>query len=58
VVGSQIDNLIFGPSFSHNLFFNDPNGHANPFLTFMSQELSNDIKNFLIQWLLTFAISL
>jgi len=30
VVGSQIDNLIPGPSFGHNLCFNYPNGSCEP----------------------------
>jgi hypothetical protein len=30
VVGSQIGNLTFGPSFGHNLFFKCPNGSCKP----------------------------
>ncbi len=32
VVGSQIDNLTLGPSFSHNLCFKCPNGSCEPIL--------------------------
>ncbi len=57
VVESQIANLTFGPSFGHNLWFNYPIGHASPFKTSKFQELSNDIRKFLIQWLLTLVIA-
>jgi hypothetical protein len=33
-------------------------GHASPFWTFTFQELFNDIRNSLIQWVLTLAIIL
>ncbi len=33
-------------------------GHASPFQTFKFQKLSNDIRNFLIQWVLTPTIAL
>ncbi len=32
MVRSQINNLIFGPSFGHNLCFKDPNGSYEPIL--------------------------
>jgi hypothetical protein len=50
VVGSQIANVIFGPSFGHNLSFKCFSS------TF--QELSDDIRNSLIHWVLTLAIVL
>jgi hypothetical protein len=33
-------------------------GHASPFQTFMFQELSNDVRNISIQWVLTLTIAL
>jgi hypothetical protein len=57
VVGSQISNLIPNPSFGHKLCFKYQMGHASPFKTSMFQELSNDIKNFSIQWFLTLVIT-
>ncbi len=38
--------------------FSTQMGHASPFYTFAFQELSNDIRKFLIQWFLTPAIAL
>ncbi len=32
IVGGQIANLIFGPSFGHNLCFRSPNGSCKPIL--------------------------
>jgi hypothetical protein len=58
VVGSQIANSTPGPSFGHNLVSGVQMGHVSPFQTFMFQELSNDIKNASIQWILIPAIAL
>ncbi len=58
VVRSQIGNLTPDPSFGHNLCLSVQMGHASPFQTSKFQELSNDIRNSLIQWVLTFAMAL
>jgi len=59
VVGNQIGNLIPDLFFGHNLCFRCPNGSCEPILNiYVSILFSNDIKNFLIQWVLTFAITL
>jgi hypothetical protein len=58
VVESQIANLIINPSFGHNLCLNTQMGHAILFQTSMFQDLSNDIDNSSIQWVLSPEISL
>jgi hypothetical protein len=55
---SQIGTLTIGPSFGHNLYFKYSNGHVSPFQTYKFQELSNGIKNSLIQWVLNLKIFL
>jgi hypothetical protein len=56
MVENQIVNLIIGLSFAHNLCLKCPNGLCKPTLNIYVQELSNDITNSLIQWVLTPAI--
>jgi hypothetical protein len=51
-------NLTFDPSFGHNLCFKNPNGSCKFILKFKFQEFFNDIRNFLIQWVLALAIAL
>ncbi len=58
MVEGQIVKLTPDPSFGHNLCLKCSMGHANPFWKSTFQELSNDIMNSLIQWVLTPAISL
>jgi len=58
VVKSQIGNLIPNPSFGHNLCFNYSNESCEPILTFKFQDISNDIRNSSIQWVLTLTIAL
>jgi hypothetical protein len=53
MVGSQIVNLTPGPSFGYNLCVKLQMGHASPFYASKFHELSNDIRNFSIQWVLT-----
>jgi hypothetical protein len=58
VVGSQIGNLTPDFSFGHNLCFKYPNGSCQPILDIYVPRVSNDIRNFLIQWVLTLVITL
>jgi hypothetical protein len=57
MVGNQIANLPFDPSFGHNLCFKYPYGSYEPISTSTFQELSNNIRNSSIQWFLTPKIS-
>jgi hypothetical protein len=52
MVGSQITNLTLGPSFGHNFFLSVQMGHASALQTPTFQQLSNDIRNISIQWIL------
>jgi len=58
VVRSQIANLTLDFSFGHNLCFKYPNGSCQPILDIYVPRVSNDIRNFSIQWVLTFVIAL
>jgi hypothetical protein len=58
MVGNQIANLTLDPSFDHNLCFKCPNGSYEPILDITFQDLFNDIRNSLIQWVLILAIAL
>jgi hypothetical protein len=53
---SQIANLISDSSFGHNLCFKYLNGSCEPNLDIYIEELSNDIRNTSIQWVLTIVI--
>jgi len=56
VVGSQIANLTPSPSLGYILCVKCPNGSCEPILTSRFQDLSIDIINSLIQWVLTLVI--
>jgi hypothetical protein len=58
MIKNQTTNLTSSLSFAHNLCFRFPNGSCEPILTSTFQELSNDIKNSSIHWVLTPAIAL
>ncbi len=58
MVRSQIDNLTPDLSFGHNLCFNYPNGWYKPILDLTFQNISHDIRNSTIQWVLTYEIVL
>jgi len=58
VIGSQIGTLTPDPSFGHNLCLKYPNGSCKLFEIYKFQELSNGIRNFSIQWVLTHGISI
>jgi hypothetical protein len=58
MVGSHIVNLTPNPSFGHNLCSKCPNGWCEPIQIFTFQDLFNDIRNILIQWVLTPTIAL
>ncbi len=58
MIESQIANLIFGLSFSHNLCFNYSNGSCDPILNIYVPRISHDIRNFSIQWVFTLTIVL
>jgi hypothetical protein len=58
MVGNQIGSLTPDPSFDHNLCFKYPNSHASPLQISKFQNLFNDIRNFSIQWVLTFVVAL
>jgi hypothetical protein len=53
---NQTANLTLGPSLGHNLCVQM--GHANLYWTFKFQEISNDIRNVSIKWVLAPAIAL
>jgi hypothetical protein len=53
VVGGQIDNLIHGPSFGHNLCFKNPNGSCEPILDIYVLKYFQWYKKNSIQWVLT-----
>ncbi len=54
MVGSQIPTLLLAITYVLIIQM----GHASPFWTFRFKELSNDIRNFSIQWVLTLPIFL
>jgi hypothetical protein len=58
VVESQIGNLIPSHFLAITYVLNIQMDHANPFKTSRFQKLSNDIRNFSIQWFLTPLIAL
>jgi hypothetical protein len=58
MVRNQTTNLTPDFFFGHNLCFKNPNGLHKPILDIYVPKLSNDIKNFLIEWVLTPTISL
>jgi hypothetical protein len=52
VVESQIVNSTPDLSFADNFCFNHPNGSCEPILEIYILRVSNDIRNFTIQWVL------
>jgi hypothetical protein len=55
---NQIANLIFNPSFGHNLCFKCPNGSCEPILNIYVPKDFQSYNFFSIQWVLTLEIFL
>jgi hypothetical protein len=56
MVGNQIVSLTLNLFFYHNLCCNTQMSHVSPFQTSKSQKLFIGLKDFSIQWILTFEI--